>query len=144
MRIAVVSAMLFFLVAGVIFIYSNFGNSEDAKAGTTYTWNGSLGSEWGLAGNWTPSGTPGASDIIIIGSTAHSPVLAEATTIASLTINNGGVLTTNGNPLSLSGNFTMNTGATLDISTGNFTVNGNCTINGGTISGNGTFLHHPG
>ena len=139
MRIAVVSAMLFFLVAGVIFIYSNFGNSEDAKAGTTYTWNGSLGSEWGLAGNWTPSGTPGASDIIIIGSTAHSPVLAEATTIASLTINNGGVLTTNGNPLSLSGNFTMNTGATLDISTGNFTVNGNCTINGGTISGNGTF-----
>ncbi|MBP6403412.1 MAG: hypothetical protein KA492_12845 [Bacteroidia bacterium] len=138
MRTVIVSALFFFVIAGGIFIYSNFGTSEDAKAATTYTWNGSLGSEWGLAGNWTPSGLPGSSDIVIIGSTTNAPALSDVTSIASLTLNNGANLSMNGNSLTLSGNFTMNTGATINLLTGGLTVNGNCTVNGGTISGTGT------
>lgn len=137
-RIVIASTLLFFFIAGGVFLYSNFGNSEKAKAATSYTWTGNSSSEWGLAGNWTPSGIPGATDFVTIGNGMNAPQLSSPVTIATLTLNSGSNLNLNGHSFIVSGNFQMNNGATLNVGTAGFTVNGNCTVNGGTINGNGT------
>ena len=70
-----------------------------------YTWNGSSSTAWGTPGNWTPSGTPADVSRIIIpdaGTTANDPVLPSGTTtINSITIEDGGILTMGSNTLTI-------------------------------------------
>ena len=60
----------------------------------TATWNGSVSSDWFTAGNWTtPLGNlvPGATTVVTIpGGVTNSPTLTSNTTVAGLTILNGG------------------------------------------------------
>ena len=35
-------------------------------AQTSYTWNGSISTDWNTSGNWTPNGVPGTADNVTI------------------------------------------------------------------------------
>ncbi|MDJ1493705.1 hypothetical protein QNI19_12250 [Cytophagaceae bacterium DM2B3-1] len=94
-------------------------NSQAAS----YTWNGSVSTDWNTATNWTPAAVPASTDDITINtvSVARYPVLMANTT---------------------TNNFTLNiTGTTAIVNLGGFTLtcNGTTTINAGKIT-NGSLL----
>lgn len=60
--------------------------SANSLAGN-YTWTGATSSNWGVSTNWSPAGTPGASDSITINSTSTNLVLTTKQTVKRLTIN---------------------------------------------------------
>ena len=55
----------------------DFGNGKMWLGGDT---------DWGTAGNWSPSGVPGSSDYVFIDETGSDPTLAGSTTITGLTV----------------------------------------------------------
>jgi hypothetical protein len=44
---------------------------------TSYVWNGSVSTQWGDAGNWTPAGIPDIGDDVTINSATNNPVFEE-------------------------------------------------------------------
>jgi hypothetical protein len=69
-----------------------------------YTWTGTTSKDWGVSTNWTgngsPTGVPSDLSHVIIPNTAIDPELPSGTTtINTLTIENGGVLTMGSNTL---------------------------------------------
>lgn len=88
----------------------------------------SIGTAWATAGNWSPSGVPGPLDDVIINTNMTAPTTAVS--IASLTVNSGFTMTIT------SGNFTV---------TGNTVVDGTLTDNNnsGTNTFSGTFTVSP-
>ena len=93
----------------------NSGNNTGwTFTGTSYTWNGTTAS-WTTVTNWTPNGTPGANDAVVIpaGKSAY-PLLTANLTVQTLTIQSGG---------------------TLDIASKEVTVNGTF-VNQGTLRRN--------
>ncbi len=61
------------------------------------TWTGASSANWATAGNWTPSGVPGAADRAIIPAVVRPPVISAApATINQLQVQAGGLLTING------------------------------------------------
>ncbi|WP_035653845.1 T9SS sorting signal type C domain-containing protein [Flavobacterium saliperosum] len=61
------------------------------------TWNGSAGTNWNTAANWTPAGVPVASEGILIPNTVNKPIISGgAPAVAcSLNIQSGATLTVN-------------------------------------------------
>ncbi len=101
-------------------------------AQTTYTWNGSVSTDWNTAANWTPAGIPSATDHIIINTAPNNLVLLSNQTVTNFTINSG-LIDLNGFQLSTSGNVALNNG----------TINGGASgrlfcINGNVIAGTAT------
>jgi hypothetical protein len=83
----------------------------------SYTWTGSVSSDWSDENNWTPlGGPPAAIDHVVLNAGANDPILAGNTAVTNFTIN--------ANTFNLNG-FTLSTTGTL-------------ALNGGTIT-NGTF-----
>jgi hypothetical protein len=82
----------------------------------TKTWTGS--GLWNTAGNWSPSGVPASGDDVVIGTTAHSPVLSGSTTVNTIAINGSDTLTLIGAPI-----LTVTNGITLS-STGGISGDG--------------------
>ena len=76
---------------------TNFGEAEYALAKSdTLTWNGSQNTSWMINENWTPSGTPLYSSVVVIpdaSTTPNSPVLSSFSLVKDLTINANGRLT---------------------------------------------------
>src|ERR1700709_1928429 len=96
---------LFLLIACIIVGQTVFSQ-------TSYTWNGSVSTDWNTAGNWTPGGVPGSADNVTIVTGSHTCLLSASTTIT---------------------NFKLTTG-TLDMGGFTFTINGTtATFNAGTI-----------
>lgn len=58
-------------------------------------WNGSTGSNWFTAANWTPNGVPSATDCVTIANSGTPPIISGATTALaySVTVPSGGNLT---------------------------------------------------
>ena len=58
-------------------------------------WNGSTGSNWFTAANWTPNGVPSATDCVTIANSGTPPIITGATTALaySVTVPSGGNLT---------------------------------------------------
>ncbi|MBD3583989.1 hypothetical protein HC229_15855 [Flavobacterium sp. D33] len=59
------------------------------------TWNGSAGTNWNNAANWTPNGVPTAANCVVIPDVANNPVISGSNYTAfalNLTILNGGYL----------------------------------------------------
>ncbi len=73
------------LLLSILFIASalNF-NSQ-----VTYTWNGTVSSEWNNGSNWTPVGPPLNTDHVIIVASPNDPSLSNDVTIEDFTINSG-------------------------------------------------------
>ena len=68
----------------------------------TYTWNGSVDSDWETAANWTPNGVPSEIDAAIIPSSATYPVVPPYTEIETITFLPGAEIT---NQHNLIGNY---------------------------------------
>ena len=66
-----------------------------------YTWNGTVSTDWTNSLNWTPAGVPGTGTNVVIpdaGTTTYDPALpAGTTTVNTVTIENGGILTMGSN-----------------------------------------------
>lgn len=60
-------------------------------------WNGSAGTNWNTAANWTPSGIPNATEGVLIPNTVNKPIVngGAAAQACSVTIQTGGTLTIN-------------------------------------------------
>jgi len=129
-------------------------------------WKGNAANPWDTAGQWTPSGVPGATDNAVVDTaTGHSFTLSVTQTndvahslvvnssIAKVEIVNGAVLTLGGNLTIDAGTFQIDSGgllkeiATSSTITGAFTNNGTVEVGAGdkleiassSISGDGTF-----
>jgi hypothetical protein len=98
------------------------------QAQTTRTWTGTVNSEWGEAGNWSPSGEPQPGDNIIINSGANNPEFEEFIGINNFTMNSG--------TLDLSA-FTMVIAGEARFAGGNI-INGNINCNGSLTVFRGT------
>lgn len=98
---------------GILFtvLATLFANSN-SYAQTTRTWTGAVNTEWGIAGNWSPSGEPEPGDDIIINAGDNNPEFEEFIGIQ---------------------NFTMNAG-TLDLSAFTMVIAGTARFQGGTIT----------
>jgi hypothetical protein len=102
-------------------------------AGTGLTWNGSVSTDWGTAANWTPNMVPMAnSDVTIPGGTPNQPTVSSAQQARLVTINAGATLTlANGGLLTTGGNFTNN-GSVTGSGTGTLAIGGTNVVIGGT------------
>jgi hypothetical protein len=84
---------------------------QNAKA-ISYTWNGSVSSEFGDPANWSPAGVPDVADDVIINSSGFSPQFEELAGVRNFTINSG----------------------TFDIQNLIFLIRGTAQFNGGTVT----------
>ncbi len=103
----------------------------------SYTWNGSVSSQWGNASNWTPAGVPLATDDVTIVTAPNAPGLSDHRTVAQFTLTSGSLLL-NGHSLTITGNasFLAGTiGSSNAISSSSITATGTSTIFGTTTGG---------
>jgi hypothetical protein len=56
---------------------------------TTFTWNGSVSSDWSVPSNWTPAGVPASSDNIVILTSANSCRLNADVAVNNMTLSSG-------------------------------------------------------
>ncbi len=109
--------------------------SVKSFAGISTTWNGSISTDWGTAGNWS-FGVPTASVPAIIATAGKQPTISATAVCATLTINSGCTLTMSGAvTLTISGGFTNNSSTSGGFVAGSGTVIFNATATiGGTQS----------
>ncbi|QIX60181.1 DUF4394 domain-containing protein [Hymenobacter sp. BT18] len=89
------------------------------------TWTGALGSDWGVAGNWSPAQVPMATSNVVIPNVANDPVVSNAQQAANVTLGSGASLfTANGGVLTVNGSFTNNGGSTDGAGTGEVRFSG--------------------
>ena len=100
------------------------------QAQTSYTCTGATSTSWTTAGNWSPSGVPGAADNAIIVTGSNTCKLAASASINNLTLTNG-TLDLNGGTLTVGGTTVLFTTGT--VQNGTLTVTGAAT----TTFGNG-------
>ncbi|MEP6675039.1 MAG: hypothetical protein ABJA78_07785 [Ferruginibacter sp.] len=81
------------------------------------TWNGSAGTNWNVAANWTPANVPGWASSVIIGNTVNKPALDSNVRVTNLDMTAGSALNFNGFTLTTSGTFDVR-GATLNNTNG--------------------------
>lgn len=112
----------------------------------TLTWTGSANSNFNNANNWSPQQAPTSTDRVIItdvNAPSFDPVVNADRTVFAVTIEGDGILTMNGagNDLTVTGDFTIETGGTLVQSANNtLSVGGIWTDNGAFTQTNGTLV----
>ncbi len=100
-------------------------------------WNGSAGTSWFTAANWTPVGVPTAINCIIIPDVTNDPIISSATNALgySLTVENGGHLTLNpNNNLIITDLVEVQTGGTFNIMNSGSLIQTNNVANIGSIN----------
>lgn len=102
------------------------------------TWTGALSNNWGDAGNCESGIVPDSTYDVVITAPDNAPVLDQAVTIWSLTIDPGGVLTLNGYSLTVMGDITIN--GTLDAGSSTITTGGNWSNSGSFSQGTSTVI----
>ena len=101
------------------------------------TWNGSAGTDWNTASNWTPSGVPTATEGVLIPNTANKPILSSGANALACSINiqSGGVLTINPNyTIKVTNAVTVAAGGSMIIEDDASLVQVNNVINSGNIN----------
>jgi hypothetical protein len=113
-----------------------------------FLWNNTSGGPWQTTGNWTPNGTPGASDTasIALANMTGSVTMTAATAIGTLTINNSSATLdtsaqtfTVNTSLSLQAGTLITSGATTAAATWTTSAGTNWNWTAGTLSGAGTY-----
>jgi len=114
------------------------------------SWIGITNTDWSTATNWCDGTVPTSATNVIINPAVNQPVIGAGVSANcnSLTVNSGATLTTASgtNSLTVSGDLTINSGASLTVSGINtLTLRGNCINNGGTFNpGTGTVTFNAG
>lgn len=104
-----------------LYFTNTFGQIEltlDEMATGFLTWNGSQGTSWTTALNWTPNATPSDNTAVLIPDAAltpNDPLLNSAVLLGSLTIDSGGILNAPDNS-----QFTINSASGAWINNGTF------------------------
>ncbi len=134
-----VKRYFFSLLSGIFFMLV----LPASVSAATKTWNGSISTEWGNAGNWSSSTLPVAGDAVTIGSGGNQPVISyETVTITSLTISSGATLSITGGSILVSGG-TISVSGTIAQSGGTFLSTINLTLSSGaSINMSATGLMH--
>ena len=103
---------------------------QSIKAQTAYTWNGSVSTNWNVAGNWTPNGIPGTLDNVKVVTAANNCQLTANTSISTINLASG--------TLDLGG-FTLTAGGTTAQFSAGTVQNGTINVSGATstVFGNG-------
>ena len=101
-------------------------------------WNGSVDNNWNTASNWTPSGAPLSTDVVILGGSDSINVNSTGECL-DLQIGNASMRLTilSGNSLTAAGNLTMTAG-TLRTESAFPSVAGTVLLTGGTVKYSGT------
>jgi hypothetical protein len=117
------------------------------------TWNGSVNTDWGTAGNWTPSGVPTASDTVTISQYAltNANVNIDASCAAvfvesgrALNFNNAGVTLTVLAGFQINGGASVSFGAAATLEVRGYFLNGNTfTAGAGTVIMKGGAISGP-
>ncbi len=82
-------------------------------SGHSYVWNGSSGTTWSTANNWTPSGTPTSTDDVVIPNTTNAPIVTGSTTVNTINFTGNNTITVNsGVKLTTNSGFTVNSAVT--------------------------------
>ena len=112
---------------------------QTVESQVSYTWNGSVSSNWNSASNWTPAGIPGPADNVTVVTASNTCVLVTDKTINNFTLSSGTIdlgshtLTINGTSSTFSNGTVQNGTATVSGATttsfGAGTVTMNCTVN---------------
>jgi autotransporter passenger strand-loop-strand repeat protein len=111
------------------------GRAAYAGVLTTYTWNGNHGNSWTSSNNWSPNGTPGTNDSVIIPAGSSGPLIQGgffsnvSYTIATLTVDSGATIT-------------VDDSTGFGASSASLTVNSGITLAGGTLAGSGTITNN--
>ena len=111
------------------------------------TWNGSSSTDWNTAANWSTNSVPTSSDDVIIPNVTNDPIITSSSDICqNLTIQSGGVLTSNNGSYKLTtASITVNDGGSLVISngevesSGDADFSGDLTMSGGLLDVDGEF-----
>jgi filamentous hemagglutinin family protein len=94
--------------------------------GTVYTWTGTVSGDWNNAANWDLGLVPSSTDTVVIPSgTPFAPVLGGSETLTELTIEEGGTISTGGQPLTVTGDVALN--GTLNAGSSTITISGDLT-----------------
>ncbi len=75
------------VISGMVFLLAGLGRAD------TYNWNGSAGSDWFAAANWTPPGPPPAGADVVYSNTGTSLLLTNETPLLSTFTQQSGTLT---------------------------------------------------
>ena len=130
---------------GITALAGRWTLSDDANL---VVWNGSVSSDWSVAGNWTaqqgaPSRPPSVNDIVQIGTTTfgNQPVISTAAVAKSivlgsakavvLSLTTGGSLTVQGN---INGNWTSAATHTIQLNAQTVSVTGDLILSDGTTN----------
>ena len=97
-------------------------SSRQISGSPPKTWTGASNTNWNTGGNWNPAGAPTASDNVVIPNVANDPLIdatSGAAACKTMTITTG-IVTINGQTLTVSGNFDNSgtvtaTGGTVDL-----------------------------
>jgi hypothetical protein len=109
----------------------------------TKTWTNGVGnSRFDVPGNWNPFGVPTSTDSVVIGSGGGDVVVSGKSTVAQVTIQNGGRMVNRKNRnkkhLTVLGDFIVQNGGTFNVD-GNPSEHGPIVNIGGDIINNGTW-----
>ena len=106
------------LAAGVMFA-AHHASASAAPAPTDRFWTGpATPSSWQTAGNWTPTGIPGAGDTVFIDQSADVILNLDTFGLTSLSLGNGGVLNTNTHTIFATDSVVVDQGGRLEAMLG--------------------------
>jgi hypothetical protein len=109
-------------------------NVLQVTVNTSSTWNGSQGTDWNTADNWTPSGVPvSVATVVIPAAAPNVPVFPASVKLAQMTVETGQSLDLGNGTVTLTDNLTNN--GNITATTGKLSMVGSAAQ---TISGTGS------
>lgn len=125
---------------GVLALLLFSGGMNRAEAVTSFSWDGSVDSQWSTPGNWTPPGPPTAADDVTIDGLSYGvnpdPVLDVNADCNTLNILGSGQLTVGTFMLTVTGGVSVDLGSTILVDpTGVLVVGGACGWDDGSTLG---------
>ena len=107
----------YFEIFLIVFLFIVFVKTSFTQ---TATWDGSSSTDWNTAANWSTNAVPTSSNDVIIPNVTNNPIITSSSDEChNLTIQSGGVLTSNNGSYKLTAaSITVDDGGSLVISNG--------------------------